>query len=96
MKIDNELLQKLERLSSLKISDEKREGVINQLSEIVSFVENLNELNLEGEEATFTTLSGGTPFREDTPNVNNDIIKTILKHAPQSENGFFVVPKIIE
>ena len=94
MKIDNELLQKLERLSSLKISDEKREGVINQLSEIVSFVENLNELNLEGEEATFTTLS--TPFREDTPNVNNDIIKTILKHAPQSENGFFVVPKIIE
>jgi aspartyl-tRNA(Asn)/glutamyl-tRNA(Gln) amidotransferase subunit C len=78
VKIDNELLQKLERLSSLKISDEKREGVINQLSEIVSFVENLNELNLEGEEATFTTLSGGTPFREDTPNVNNDIIKTIL------------------
>ena len=41
MKIDNELLQKLEKLSSLKISDEKREGVINQLSEIVSFVENL-------------------------------------------------------
>ena len=96
MKIDNELLQKLERLSSVKISDEKREGVINQLSEIVSFVENLNELNLEGEEATFTTLSGGTPFREDIPSVNTEIIKTILTHAPQSENGFFVVPKIIE
>lgn len=96
MKIDNELLQKLERLSSLKISDEKREGVINQLSEIVSFVENLNELNLEGEEATFTTLSGGTPFREDIPSVNAEIIKKILNHAPQSESGFFVVPKIIE
>jgi len=96
MKIDNELLQKLERLSSLKISDEKREGVINQLSEIVSFVENLSELNLEGEEATFTTVAGGTPFREDVPHVNTEIIKTILAHAPQSENGFFVVPKIIE
>ena len=96
MKIDDELLRKLEKLSSLKISDEKREGVIKQLSEIVEFVENLSELPLDGEEATFTTLSGGTPFREDTPNVNNDIIKTILKHAPQSENGFFVVPKIIE
>jgi len=96
VKIDNELLQKLEKLSSLKISDEKREGVINQLSEIVSFVENLNELNLDGEEATSSTLSGGTPFREDVPCVKNEIIKTILKHAPQSENGFFVVPKIIE
>jgi aspartyl-tRNA(Asn)/glutamyl-tRNA(Gln) amidotransferase subunit C len=96
MKIDNELLQKLERLSSLKISDEKREGAINQLSEIVSFVENLNELDLDGEEATFTTLAGGTPFREDIPNVNHEIIKTILQHAPQSESGFFVVPKIIE
>lgn len=96
MHIDDTLLQKLEKLSSLKISDEKREGVINQLSEIVSFVENLNELNLDGEEATFTTLAGGTPFREDIPSVNSSIVKTILEHAPQSENGFFVVPKIIE
>ena len=96
MKIDNELLQKLEKLSSLKISDEKREGVINQLSEIVSFVENLNELNLESEEATFTTVSGGTPFREDIPHVDHGIIKTILQYAPASDSGFFVVPKIIE
>ena len=96
MKIDDTLLQKLEKLSSLKISDDKREGVIHQLSEIVSFVENLNELDLAHEEATFTTVAGGTPMREDTPFVNPDIIKTILTHAPQSENGFFVVPKIIE
>lgn len=96
MKIDDTLLQKLEKLSALKISDEKREGVINQLSEIVSFVENLNELDLSTEEATFTTVAGGTPFREDKSFVNPEIIKTILAHAPQSENGFFVVPKIIE
>ena len=64
MKIDDALLQKLEKLSSLKISDEKREGVITQLSEIVSFVEILNELDLTHEEATFTTVAGGTPLRE--------------------------------
>ncbi len=96
MKIDNDLLIKLERLSSLKISDEKREGVIHQLSEIVSFVENLHELDLEAHEATCTTLNGGTPFREDIPSVNPDIVQTILKYAPQSEDSFFVVPKIIE
>ncbi|AFL67947.1 Asp-tRNA(Asn)/Glu-tRNA(Gln) amidotransferase subunit GatC [Sulfurospirillum barnesii] len=96
MKIDNTLLIKLEKLSSLKISDEKREGVIQQLSEIVSFVENLNELDLNAEEITFTTLSGGTPFRDDEAHVNPKIIETILAHAPHHENGFFVVPKIIE
>lgn len=96
MKIDNILLKKLETLSSLEIDDDKREEMINQLSEIVAFVENLNELNLDSEEATFTTVTGGTPMREDTPIVNPNIIKTILEHAPQSEDGFFVVPKIIE
>lgn len=96
MKIDDTLLSKLEKLSSLRISEEKREGVIQQLSEIVAFVENLNELNLENEEASFTTLQGGTPFREDVPNSHSTVVETILAHAPQSEDGFFVVPKIIE
>ncbi len=96
MKIDNNLLKKLEKLSSLEIDSDKREGMINQLSEIVEFIENLNELDLDKEEATFTTLKGGTPMREDIPNVNPQIIKTIFKNAPKSENGFFVVPKIIE
>ena len=89
-------MKKLEKLSSLKIDESKRESVINQLSEIVTFVENLNELNLENEEATFTTVAGGTPMREDIPQNNPKIVKTILGNAPQSESGFFVVPKIIE
>ncbi len=96
MKIDNELLKKLEKLSSLEIAQDKREGTINQLSEIVEFIENLNELDLDKEEATFTTVKGGTPLREDRPSVNPQVIKTILQNAPQSENGSFVVPKIIE
>ena len=96
MKIDNDLLKKLETLSSLEIEEDKREGTIKQLSEIVEFVENLNELDLDNEEATFTTVAGGTPMREDVPNVNPDIIKIILENAPKSDNHCFVVPKIIE
>ena len=96
MKLDDELLTKLEKLSSLKIDKEKREGVIEQLSEIVTFVENLNELDLQSEEATFTTVKGGTPMREDIPSNDPNIVATILENAPRSENGFFVVPKIIE
>jgi len=96
MQINDDLLKKLEKLSSLEIAEDKREGMINQLSEIVEFIENLNELDLDKEEATFTTVSGGTPMREDVPNVNPKVIKTILENAPKSENGSFVVPKIIE
>jgi len=96
MKIDDDLLKKLEILSSLKIDDDKRTSTIKQLSEIVEFVENLNELDLNNEEATFTTVKGGTPMREDISFVNPDVIKTILENSPQTENGYFVVPKIIE
>ena len=96
MQLNDALLTKLEKLSALEIEPQKREGILNQLSEIVSFVENLNELDLDQEEATFTILSGGTPFREDEPHNNPDIIQTILNHAPDSSEGFFVVPKIIE
>ncbi|MCH9814370.1 MAG: Asp-tRNA(Asn)/Glu-tRNA(Gln) amidotransferase subunit GatC [Epsilonproteobacteria bacterium] len=96
MKIDDILLTKLEKLSSLQIETTKREDTINEIGQIVDFVENLNELDLENEEASFSTISGGTPFREDTPANNPKIVQTILKNAPKSEGGFFVVPKIIE
>ncbi len=96
MKLDDKLLTKLEKLSSLEIESEKRKDTIKEIGQIVDFVENLSELDLENEEASFSNLSGGTPFREDTPMSNDKIIKTILENAPKSEGGFFVVPKIIE
>ena len=96
MKVDDTLLQKLEKLSSLEIEAAKRESMIEEIGKIVDFVENLNELDLDKEEASFSTIAGGTPFREDTPKSDPEIIETILEHAPKREGGFFVVPKIIE
>ena len=51
MQIDDTLLNKLEKLSALQINDEKREEIKKQLSEIVSFVDVLNELDLSSDEA---------------------------------------------
>ncbi len=96
MKINEEVLKKLEKLSSLEIKSEKREEIIKEVSQIVDFVENLNELDLENEEASFSVIGGGTPFREDVPSNDSKIVKIILENAPRSEGGFFVVPKIIE
>ncbi len=95
MIIDDALLSKLERLSALKIPDEKREEFKGQLNNIVDFVEILNELSLEGGEVAITTLKGGTPFRKDVP-CKSDVGTDILKYAPSSEGSYFVVPKIID
>ncbi len=96
MTIDNRVLEKLEKLSMLKIEDEKKEELAGQLSEILAYVENLSELDTDSLNATFSTLSGGTPLRVDEPNRNQKISQHIFAHAPNAENDFFIVPKIIE
>ncbi len=96
MKIDDALLSKLEKLSSLEVETSKRQEIIEQLSEIVNFVENLNELDLDEEEASFTTVKGGSPFRKDLSTTSEDVVKTILENAPKSNDRFFSVPSIIE
>lgn len=95
MEIDKSRLLKLEALSKLELDDAKRDEIKEQLSEIVGFVENLNSLDTSHIEATSTTLEGGTPFREDIPK-DSGIASAVLKSSPKSEDGFFVVPKIIE
>lgn len=96
MQIDNTVLAKLEKLSHLKIDDSKKEEVMEQLTGILDYVENLKELDTESLDASFSTLDGGTPLREDTPREANEIAKDILSHAPQAEDDFFIVPAIIE
>ncbi len=96
MKIDDALLSKLEKLSSLSIEESRREETIKEIGQIVDFVENLSELDLDGKDDHFSTINGGTPFREDEPNVNPEVIKELLEVAPKAKGGFFVVPKIIE
>ncbi len=96
MKVDKTILEKLEKLSMVEVKNENKEEMIGNLSEIVNFVENLNELDLDDKDASFTTINSGTPFREDIPYNNHEIVEIILKNAPKKEDTFFVVPKIIE
>ncbi|MCI5539426.1 Asp-tRNA(Asn)/Glu-tRNA(Gln) amidotransferase subunit GatC [Campylobacter lanienae] len=95
MYIDDKMLEKLEKLSALKIPDDKREEFKDQLSKIVDFVKVLNELNLDNLEATISPVSGGTLLRDDEP-VKSDVIDIILENAPQKQGRSFEVPKIIE
>ena len=96
MQIDDAVLAKLEKLSHLRIDESKKEEVKEQLSGILNYIENLNELDTDTLSASFSTLDGGTPLRADTPRETNDIAKNILSHAAQAKDDFFIVPAIIE
>lgn len=96
MQIDDTVLAKLEKLSHLRIDESKKEEVKKQLSGILDYIENLNELDTDALSATFSTLDGGTPLRADIPREKNDIAKSIMAHAPKAADDFFIVPAIIE
>lgn len=96
MQVDDALLQRLEKLSFLKIADDKREEIISQMSEIVSFVDNLSELNTDSVDDRFAMSDAATPLRKDIPSCDTNVNDAILKNAPKSADHFFIVPKIIE
>jgi len=96
MQVDDALLAKLEKLSFLKVSEDKREEIKEQLSQIMNFVDNLGELNTDGINDKFAMNSESTMLRADKPECNTTINDDILKNAPQSVDHFFIVPKIIE
>lgn len=94
--VDDNLIAKLAKLSSLEIDNSRKEKLKSELGDIINFVENLNEIDVSGIEATFSPVEGGTQLREDVAIQNLELSNHILKHAPKSEDGYFIVPKIIE
>jgi len=96
MQVDNALLLRLEKLSFLKVSDDKREEIIGQLSEIVSFVDDLSNLNTDGVDDNFAMSDESTLLRQDNVKSSQSVSEDILSHAANSADNFFIVPKIIE
>ena len=92
MIIDDKLLEKLENLSEIKIEDEKKENIKNELSEILNFVENLNKINTE---ENLNIQKSNTPLREDEV-ISSNVADLVLNNAPKTEERFFIVPKIVE
>jgi aspartyl-tRNA(Asn)/glutamyl-tRNA(Gln) amidotransferase subunit C len=96
MVVNDTLINRLSKLSSLQIKDDKKEKLKIELEDIVNFVKNLNEIDVSNIDATFTTVQGGAILREDVVLQDKDIPNYVLKHSPKNEDGYFIVPKIIE
>lgn len=90
--IDDDILSKLEKLSYIKIDPNNKENIKHQINEILNFVENLNQLNIKDD---INTNLNVLKLRDDTV-INSNVGKQILESAPNTEDNFFIVPKIIE
>ncbi|HJE02466.1 Asp-tRNA(Asn)/Glu-tRNA(Gln) amidotransferase subunit GatC [Aliarcobacter thereius] len=96
MVVDDNLIAKLEKLSSLKIEDENKDKIKKDISQMLEFINNLNEVDVSKVEAYVNPISGGTLLRDDISISSKEISDSILRNAPKSEDNHFVVPKIIE
>jgi len=96
MTIDNTTIDKLAKLSSLTIPQDRKKSLANELADIVTFVENLNEIDVSHVNATFTTIEGGQPLREDISFKEDGLSNRIMANAPKSADNHFIVPTIIE
>ena len=96
MTIDNTTIDKLAKLSSLTIDDDRKEALAKELADIVTFVENLNEIDVSHVDATFTTIEGGQPLRGDSSFKEDGLSDRIMANAPKSVDNHFIVPTIIE
>ena len=89
-------LRQVARLARLHLTDEEVRFLETQVSQILKFVEKLNEVQgLENVKPTSHPLSLSNVFRADMPGASLNI-EEFLKHSPQSKGRFFQVPKIIE
>jgi aspartyl-tRNA(Asn)/glutamyl-tRNA(Gln) amidotransferase subunit C len=95
MSIEREDLDRIAELARLEVPAERQEALCRQLSEVLAFAEALRRLDLTGcEPSTFAPVDA--PLREDEPNGRRLDPARATAAAPESEDGFFLVPPIVE
>ena len=95
MKIDKDTINKIARLSRIKLEDKESEDYIKDLNHILNWVEQLNEINTDNVDPLSNISSYTLPQREDvSKDINSN--EEILENAPDKIEGYFVVPKVVE
>ncbi|OAG27610.1 Asp-tRNA(Asn)/Glu-tRNA(Gln) amidotransferase subunit GatC [Thermodesulfatator autotrophicus] len=95
MAITKEEVKHVAHLARLEFSEEELETFSEQLADILNYVAKLNELDTTDIEPTYHALKITNVYREDEVKESFPTDE-ILGNAPERENGFFVVPKVIK
>ena len=95
MSIDKDKIKHTSKLSRIFLDEKKIESLSKDLSNIFNFIEKLNEINTENVKPLTSILDHTIRTREDKIN-DGGIRDKILKNAPNKNEEFFIVPKVIE
>jgi aspartyl-tRNA(Asn)/glutamyl-tRNA(Gln) amidotransferase subunit C len=94
MSVSRKDVEHIAELARLKFNDEELENFTNQLNEILTYVDKLNELDTENVEPLSHPVENNNVFRDDKikPSIPKE---KALKNAPEKDENFFRVPKVI-
>jgi aspartyl-tRNA(Asn)/glutamyl-tRNA(Gln) amidotransferase subunit C len=96
MSIDEKTVRKVARLARIALPEDRVAPMAAELNGIMAWIEQLNEVDIEGVEPMTSAVEGlSLPMREDVVTDGGEP-ERILKNAPKAEDGFFVVPKVVE
>ena len=82
-------------LARIRLAEAELEPLAAELSQILSWVEQLGEIDTDGVAPMTSVAAMRLPMREDAV-TDGDCRDAILGNAPQSTKGFFAVPKVVE
>ncbi len=95
MSVTKDDVRKVARLSRIAVAVENLETLAGELSGIMGWIEQLNEVDIEGVAPMTSVVAATMPMREDIV-TDGGIPDQVLANAPKSEEGFFVVPKAVD
>ncbi|MEM7068974.1 MAG: Asp-tRNA(Asn)/Glu-tRNA(Gln) amidotransferase subunit GatC [Pseudomonadota bacterium] len=95
MSVDLDTVKRVAKLARIAIDDARAEKMQGELNAILGFVEQLNEVDVDGVEPMTSVVETEMRQRKDEVTDGNKVADVTL-NAPASEDGFFMVPKVIE
>lgn len=95
MALDKATVAHIAALARIRLSEIELEPLVGELSQILTWVEQLNEVDTNGVVPMASVAASGLPMREDRV-TDGDCREAILGNAPRSARGFFAVPKVVE
>lgn len=93
--ISDETIDYVGILAKLDLNEEEKEKAKKDMGSMLDYIDKLNELDTSGVEPMSHVFPVNNVFREDVV-VNGDDRDNILKNAPESKDGCFVVPKTVD
>ena len=94
-KIDNNMMNRIENLSMLSLSDEERVKAMNEMDKILEYVSKLNEVDTDGVEPLVNVLPINNVLREDEVITDENAVEKTIANGPVTKDNMFVVPKTV-